>query len=112
MKYPKKPIKTKDKNFDKTVARYPLLVIDCWAKWCAPCKRIAPIIKELANDYAGEIVFAKLNVDKNREISNKYGIRTIPTFLFFKDGELIERIKGVKSKEHIEGIMKFKGMMG
>jgi len=109
-KYPDSPIKVDDKTFEPTIAKYPIVVIDCWADWCSPCRMIAPIVEELAKKYKGRIVFGKLDVSANRMIPEKFGIRGIPTLLVFNKGKLVERIVGVqpmlvlesKLKRHLE----------
>jgi len=94
MNSPKKPIEITDNTFDESRKKYPLLVVDCWAEWCPPCKIIAPMIEEMAKEHDGKIVFGKMNVDKNRSIPTKYGIMSIPTLLVFKNGELVDKIIG------------------
>ncbi len=82
-------------------------LVDFWAAWCGPCRAIAPAVKELADAYAGRLKVAKLNVDENPATPSKYGIRAIPTLLFFKNGKLIDQITGAVSKNVIEdGIKK------
>ena len=97
------PIAVQDSNFDELVRRYPLMVIDCWAPWCGPCRMVAPIIEELARDYAGRVFFGKLNVDENPQTSVRFGIMSIPTLLIMKNGTEIERIIGAVPKDVIEG---------
>lgn len=95
------PIVIDDGAFDDTLSKYPLVVVDCWADWCAPCKMIAPVIDELAQQYSGKIVFCKLDVDSNRLIPNRYQITGIPTLLVFKNSNLVDRIVGVVPKHEI-----------
>ena len=97
------PIVVQDSNFDELVGRYPLMVIDCWAPWCGPCRMVAPVIEELARDYAGRVFFGKLNVDENPQTSVRFGIMSIPTLLIMKNGTEIERIIGAVPKDVIEG---------
>lgn len=97
-----KPIVVSDRNFDQTVKNYPLIVVDCWAAWCAPCRAIAPVVEELAKEYSGKVVFGKLNVDDNPETSEKFGIRAIPTLLVMKNGSEVDRIVGVLPKNQLE----------
>jgi len=97
-----KPIKVTDSTFTKIVQKHPLMVIDCWAEWCAPCHMIAPIIEELAKDYAGKVVFGKLNVDENRKVAMQYQIMSIPTLLVFKGGQLVDRIIGAVPRQMLE----------
>ena len=97
-----KPVVVSDRNFDQTAKNYPLLVVDCWAAWCAPCRAIAPIVDELAKEYSGKVVFGKLNVDENPETAQKYGVMAIPTLLVMKDGQEVDRIVGVVPKTQLE----------
>jgi len=97
-----RPIKVTDSTLMEIVQKYALVVIDCWAPWCAPCHIIAPIIEELARDYAGKVTFGKLNVDENRKVSMQYQIMGIPTLLVFKGGELVDRIVGVIPRQMLE----------
>ena len=89
-------------NFDEIVNKYSLLVIDCWAPWCAPCRMVAPVIEELAGDYQGKIAFGKLNVDENQALAMKYQVMSIPTLLIFRNGELIDRKVGAMSRNMLE----------
>jgi thioredoxin 1 len=88
-----------DNNFDETVlkAKTPVLV-DFWAPTCAPCNAVAPILEELAKDYSGKIVIAKLNVDEAPQNASKYGVSHIPTMLIFKDGVPVQSMVGYKTK--------------
>ncbi len=97
-----KPLDLSDSTFEDNVRRYSLVVVDCWAPWCAPCNLVAPIIEELARDYAGKILFAKLNVDHNQKIAGQYGIMGIPTILIFRNGKLVDRIVGAMPRQMLE----------
>jgi thioredoxin 1 len=97
-----KPVEVTDKTFDETIRNNQLVVVDCWAPWCGPCQMVAPIIEELARQYAGKVLFGKLNVDENSLVAMQYGIMGIPTLLFFKNGELIDRIVGAIPKQMLE----------
>jgi thioredoxin 1 len=93
-------------NFEERVlkSKQPVFV-DFWAEWCGPCKRMDPIIRELAEEYDGRVVFGKLNVDDYPEIVARYNVNAFPTFLVFKDGELKERTIGMAPKLHLSNIL-------
>jgi thioredoxin 1 len=97
-----KPIVVSDRNFDQTVKNYPLVVVDCWAAWCAPCRAIAPVIEQLARAFSGKVVFGKLNVDENPETQQRFGIQAIPTLLVMKKGQEVDRIVGAVPKSQLE----------
>lgn len=88
-----------DTNFQETVLdNGKLSVVDFWAPWCGPCKMVGPIIEELSKEYDGQVSIGKVNVDENPEISQKYGVRNIPTILFIKDGEVVDKHVGAAPK--------------
>jgi thioredoxin 1 len=97
-----KPVTITDDNFDSEVLKSsePVL-IDFWATWCGPCKMIAPIVEELAGEFEGKAKIGKLDVDENQQTSIKYGVRSIPTILIFKDGKLKDTIIGAVPKPQI-----------
>ena len=97
-----KPVEITDDNFETEVTKSdkPVL-IDFWAVWCGPCKLIAPIVEELAGEYDGKVKIGKLDVDSNQQTSIKYGVRSIPTLLLFKEGKLKETIIGAVPKKTI-----------
>ena len=99
--YPAKPFDVTDSTIDDTISKYPLVVVDCWAEWCGPCKKIAPLVEDLAAEYQGKVVFAKLDVDNNQESARKFGISSIPTLLIFKNKILVDYIIGAVSKQNI-----------
>lgn len=85
-------------NFKETTAEG-VVMVDFWAPWCGPCRMIAPVIADLAEEFDGQAKICKVNVDENSDLSVEYGIRSIPCILFFKDGKEVERIVGAASKE-------------
>ena len=96
-------LKVDDKSFKDVVieAKMPVLV-DFWAPWCAPCRSIAPVVDELAGEYAGRVSFAKVNVDENPKLATDYGVRSIPTLLIFKDGKPLTQIVGLRPKAELK----------
>ena len=97
-----KPIKLTSSNFDEVINANENVVVDFWAEWCGPCKILAPIIEELAKEYAGKVVFGKLNVDEARDIAIDFGISAIPTLIFFKRGKPVDALVGVLPKGEIK----------
>jgi thioredoxin 1 len=92
-----------DANFNAEIVNSDLpALVDFWAEWCGPCRMVSPLVEELANDYKGKIKVAKMDVDQNRETPTRFGIRNIPTLIFFKGGEVTQTIIGVQPKSHIE----------
>ena len=100
--WPGEPLEVTDASFSQVIERYPLVVVDCWAAWCAPCRMIAPVVEELARDYKGKIVFGKLDVDSNSATAMQYGIMSIPTLLVFKDRQLVEKLIGAMRRGSLE----------
>ncbi len=89
-------------NFQQLLEGGKPIVVDFWAEWCGPCRMVAPIIEELAAEYNGKITVGKCNVDTDNELPVKYAIRNIPTILFFKNGELVERHVGALGKSDLQ----------
>ena len=98
-----KPTTVDDSNFDEIVlqAKTPVLV-DFWAEWCGPCRMVAPVVEELAEEYEGRISFVKLDVDQNPKTASRYGIMSIPTLLIFKDGSPVSNIVGFRPKAELK----------
>jgi len=89
-------------NFDETItATQEPVLVDFWAEWCGPCRAIAPVLEEIANEQDGKIKITKVNVDENQELAMKYNVRSIPTMLVFKNGELDKTIVGAKGKDQL-----------
>lgn len=88
-----------DSNFQEEVINSGLpVLVDLWAEWCGPCRMIGPVIEEIADEYQGRLKVGKLDVDQNQKTAGQYGVRSIPTLLFFKGGELVEEVVGAQSK--------------
>lgn len=103
IEYPNKPVVLTDSTLDAALNQYPLLIVDCWAEWCGPCRMIAPAIEDLAREMSGKAVFGKLNVDENMQTSNKYRISAIPSLLVFKNGKLLDKLVGAYPKATLTG---------
>lgn len=97
-------IEITDANIEEILAKGYPVVVDFWAPWCGPCKMMLPIVDELAAEYEGKIIVGKCNVDDNEDVPGEYGIMNIPTMLFFKDGELVNRHVGAARKPELQAI--------
>ena len=93
-----KPLEITDANFEEVINNDKPVLVDFWAEWCGPCKMIGPVVEELASDYDGKAVIGKVNVDENPAVSAKFGIRSIPTLLVFKGGEIVDKQVGAVPK--------------
>jgi thioredoxin 1 len=95
-----------DANFEQTVNQSPTpILVDFWADWCGPCRRLAPTVDELATDYQGRVVVAKMNVDENPATPMRFSIRGIPTLLLFKGGQIVEQIVGLADKDSLKRLI-------
>ena len=95
------PVEINDGNFENEVLKSDLLfLVDFWAPWCGPCHMVTPIVEEIGNDYEGKLKVGKLNVDENSQTAGQYGIMSIPSVLFFKEGKVVDQIVGAVPKQH------------
>ncbi|MCW5912921.1 MAG: thioredoxin [Cyclobacteriaceae bacterium] len=93
-----KTIELTDSTFDQAISSEKPVLVDFWAEWCGPCKMIGPVVEELAGDYEGKAVVAKLNVDENPQVTARFGVRNIPTLLVFKNGQVVDKQVGAVPK--------------
>lgn len=101
-KSPNATVTIDDSNFNNMIHQYPLMLIDCWAPWCAPCRMMAPVIEKMAKSYVSRVVFGKLNVDENPNTSRQFQILAIPTLLIIKNAKEVDRIVGAAPRQLIE----------
>jgi len=100
-----------DSNFEELALKSDKpVMVDFWAEWCGPCRMVGPVVEELAKEYDGKAVVGKVNVDNNPQVATKYGIRSIPTILFLKNGEVVDRSVGAVPKSQLS--QKLDGQLG
>ncbi|OGB93382.1 MAG: thioredoxin [candidate division NC10 bacterium RIFCSPLOWO2_12_FULL_66_18] len=99
---PGKILTLTDADFDAQVKAQPLIVVDFWAEWCGPCRMVAPVLEELANEYSDRLTVGKVNVDENRQTAARFGVRSIPTLMFFRDGSRADQVIGAHPKATIK----------
>ncbi len=102
---PNSPLTITDQEFDTMITAYPIVLVDCWADWCEACHLLERTITTLAQEYAGKIVFARLNADENPHSAMKFGVMALPNILVFRNGHLVDRIIGAVPKTRIESII-------
>jgi thioredoxin 1 len=90
-----------EENFDRVLSENSVVAVDFWATWCGPCKMLAPVIEELANDFDGKAIIGKVDVDENESLAMRFGIMSIPTVLIFKDGEMVDKHVGFRQKTQL-----------
>ena len=100
------PVHLTDANFAGEIAKYPVILVDFWAPWCGPCRMVAPVIDQLAKEYAGRVVFGKLNVDESPRVAGTFGVQSIPTMMIFKAGKAVDVMVGAMPKGAIETKLK------
>lgn len=91
-----------DNNIEEVLGSGLPVMIDFWATWCGPCRMLGPTVEELASEYEGRVIVAKCNVDDCEDVSMRFGIRNIPTLIFFKDGQMVDRTVGLQSKKDLK----------
>lgn len=97
------PVEITDQSFEKEIIQHPgVVLLDCWAPWCGPCKAVAPVLEQLAKEYAGKVKIAKLNTDQNPQTASRFSIRSIPTMILFKNGQVVDTLIGALPKTEIE----------
>ncbi len=100
-----KYVELNNQNFDETLKSNAVVLVDFWATWCGPCRMLAPTIEQVAEEYEGKAVVAKVDVDQNPDLAKRFGIMSIPTMFFFKNGEVANKMIGLSQKSEITGVL-------
>jgi thioredoxin 1 len=100
------PIILTDSNFNEEVSKSSVMLVDFWAPWCGPCRMVSPVIEQLAREYAGRVVFGKLNIDENQRVAQSFGIQSIPTMMILKNSKVVDVIVGALPKPQIQSKLK------
>ncbi len=100
-----KYVELNNQNFDDTIKSNSVVLVDFWATWCGPCRMLAPTIEQLAQEYEGKAIIAKVDVDENVELAKQFGIMSIPTIYFFKDGQVAQKMIGLSQKSEIASVL-------
>ncbi|WP_160034827.1 thioredoxin [Paenibacillus sp. An7] len=98
-------VNVSDQSFNSEVEGTGTVLVDFWAPWCGPCKMLAPILEELAADVGDDVKIAKVNVDENPESASRFGVMSIPTLILFKDGQPVDKVVGLNSKENLKNLI-------
>ncbi len=104
--WPNGTMNVNEGEFKDFVKKYPRAIVDCWAPWCGPCRMLSPVIDDLATVFQGKVAFGKLNTDENQKLAMEFGIMSIPTLLFFKNGELVDKQIGAPPRPQLEAKIK------
>jgi thioredoxin 1 len=99
-------VEVTDQNFQEIVGAGQLSMVDFWAVWCGPCRIVAPIVEQLADEYTGQVTVGKMDVDNNPRVAAQFNVRSIPTILFFKDGKVVDQVIGAVPRPVLEGKIK------
>jgi thioredoxin 1 len=103
-------VEVTDQNFQEITGQAGLSMVDFWAVWCGPCRMVAPIVEQIADDYAGQVTVGKLDVDNNQRTATQFNVRSIPTILFFRDGKVVDQVIGAVPRPALES--KIKQLLG